>query len=183
MKIPSEIFAGDSATWDDVPTVNNLGQTIDSSTWTLKYVISGAAGLTLTATAEGSGWRTTISKAQSTTLGAGNFYWQAYAELSTTDRVTLGSGRILIRAAAGSAVTGKSQVRQDLDAVQAAMRAMLTGGAVAEYTIGNRSLRKIPMTDLITLESKLKREVLAEEKAEKLANGLGNPSNIFVRFK
>jgi len=182
MNIPKELFAGDSAIWDDLPTTNNLGETIDSSLWTLYYAISGAALLTLTGVAQGSGWRTTITKAQTTTLAAGNFYWQAYAEYSGK-RVTLGSGRILVRAAAGAAVSGKSQIRQDLDAVQAAIRAMLSGGAVAEYSIGNRSLRKIPMTELITLESKLKREVLAEEKAEKLANGLGNPSNIFVRFK
>ncbi len=183
MNILKEIFAGDSATWDDLPTTDNLGESIDSSNWTLKYVISGAAGLTLTGVTQGSGWRTTITKAETATLGAGNFYWQAYAEFSTTKRVTLGSGRILIRPAAGTAVSGKSQAKQDLEAVQAAVRAMLSGGAVAEYSIGNRSLRKIPIADLLVLESSLKRQVAAEDKAEKIANGLGNPSNIFVRFK
>lgn len=182
MKIPSEIFAGDSASWDDNPTTDNLGNEISSSSWTLKYVISGATALTLTAVANGTGWRTAISKSESATLGAGSFYWQAYAE-SGSSRVTLGSGRITVRAAAGNAVSGKSQARQDLDAVQAAMRAMIAGGAVSEYTVGNRSVRKMSMADLIQLEAKLKREVMAEEKAENIANGIGNPSNILVRFK
>lgn len=180
MNIPSEIFAGDSATWNDDPTADRLGGSIDSA-WTLKYVISFATAVTLTATSNGSGWTTTLSKTQSA-VAAGDYYWQAYAETGSR-RESLGSGRLKIRAAAGNAVTGKSQIRQDLEAVQAAMRAMISGGAVAEYTIGGRSLRKIDMTDLIMLEQKLKGELYREEKAERLANGLGNPSNVFVRFR
>lgn len=179
MKIPSEIFAGDSATWLDDPTTDALGGAIDS-TWTLKYVISFGTAVTLTATASGSGWTTTISKAQ-TGVAAGDYYWQAYAETGSR-RETIGQGSIKIRAAAGNAISGKSQAQQDLDAVQLAMRTMISGGAVAEYSIGGRSLRKIPMADLIVLEGKLKSEVAQEKKAENVKNGLGNPSNVFVRF-
>ena len=180
MNIPKELFAGDSATWEDDETEDILGGAIDS-TWTMKYVIAGSTAVTLTATANGLGWRTSISKTQTETLGAGEFYWQAYAETGTR-RETLGRGRITIRQAAVSGASGKTQAQQDLEAVQAAMRAMISGGAVAEYTIGGRSLRKIDMADLIMLEARLKNQVAAEKKAESIANGLGNPSNIFVRF-
>ena len=180
MNIPKELFAGDSATWQDDPTVDRLGGAIDS-TWTLKYVISFPTAVTLTATANGTGWSTDISKAQ-TGVTAGDYYWQAYAETGTR-RETIGRGRLTIKPAAGTGISGKTQAQQDLDAVQTAMRAIISGGAVAEYTIGGRSLRKLPMSDLIMLEAKLKAEVAAEKKAESIANGFGNPSNVFIRFR
>jgi hypothetical protein len=53
---------------------------------------------------------------------------------------------------------------------------------VQEYTIGSRRLKKMEMADLLTLESSLKTEVKREQKASMIANGLGNPHNLFVRF-
>ena len=38
------------------------------------------------------------------------------------------------------------------------------------------------MEELILLESKLKAELKREEAAELVANGRGNPRNLFVRF-
>jgi hypothetical protein len=38
------------------------------------------------------------------------------------------------------------------------------------------------MADLLQLESKLKAEVKREQMADLIANGLGNPHNLFVRF-
>jgi hypothetical protein len=73
-------------------------------------------------------------------------------------------------------------VQQDLDAVQAAIRVMVSGGAVAEYTIGSRRLKKLPLTELLQLEAKLKSDVKREQAADLAANGLGNPHNLFVRF-
>jgi hypothetical protein len=80
------------------------------------------------------------------------------------------------------AVDGRSQAQQDLDAVQAAIRTIVAGGVAKEYTIGNRSLKKYDMADLLQLESKLKAEVKREQMADLIANGLGNPHNLFVRF-
>jgi hypothetical protein len=81
-----------------------------------------------------------------------------------------------------AAVDGRSQAQQDLDAVQAAIRALVSGGAVQQYSIGSRSLTKMRIEDLMTLESKLKADVKREQMAELMANGLGNPHNLFVRF-
>ena len=187
MKIPSQISAGDSISWIDDPSSDNLGNQIDSSSWTLKYDFrqNGVANLTVTAIAQGSGWKTSLTKAQTAAYAAGPLYYQAYAE-KAAERVTLGSGSIEIflnLTAAANTAEFRSQAEQDLAAVQAAIRSIISGGAVAEYTIGNRSLRKTPMTDLLMLESKLKAEVAREKKAESISNGLGNPHNVFVRFR
>ena len=59
---------------------------------------------------------------------------------------------------------------------------MAAGGAVQEYRIGNRNLKRYELSDLFTLRGVLKAEINREEMAEKIANGLGNPRNMFVRF-
>jgi hypothetical protein len=81
-----------------------------------------------------------------------------------------------------SAFDGRSQSQKDLDAVQAAIRAMIAGGAVAEYSIGSRRLKKMELNDLLAFESTLKAAVKREQAAQLHANGLGNPHNLFVRF-
>lgn len=187
MKIPSEITAGDSLTWEDDPTTDNLGNTIDS-TWTLKYAFqqSGVANISVTSTANGSGWTTTIPKASSATWAqTAKVFWQAYAE-SGTSRVTLGSGSLKVNPNVSTATTStelRSQTQQDLDAVELAIRTMVSGGAVAEYTIHGRTLRKIPLAELRILRNELKAQLIREKKAQNIANGLGNPSNIYIRFK
>ena len=83
---------------------------------------------------------------------------------------------------ATSSLTARTQAQKDLEAVQTAIRTLLAGGAVQEYRIGNRNLKRYDLADLIQLEGRLKAEVKREEQAELIANGLGNPRNMFVRF-
>jgi hypothetical protein len=189
LRIPSTLAKGDSFTWKDDPTVDNLGNALDSSGYTLKYAIRGAVSLNLTASTDGPGWQTAISTTQSGTLTAGTYFWQAYVvdnPVSPTKRITIGSGQLKITddvTAASTGYDGRSQIQKDLEAVQSAMRAIISGGAVQNYMIGGRSVQKMQMGDLITLESKLKYELKREQKADLIKNGLGNPHNLFVRFK
>lgn len=184
MNIPLSFRSGDSFAWLDNATTDLLGLAVDSSTYTLKYALRGPSILTLTAIAEGSGWKTSITTTQSDLLSAGRYYWQAWAEKTST-KVTLGAGTIDVLANLlnqNPNFDGRTQARKDLDAVQLAMRTITAGGAVAEYTIGNRSMKKMTMSELMAYESRLKVEVVREEAAQKIANGQGNPNATFVRF-
>lgn len=184
MRIPLSLVAGDSVSWLDDASKDNLGNAIEPGDWSLAYSLRGPGSLDLTATVDGSQWKTTITAAQSGALDPGVYYWQAYAT-KASDRVTLGAGSLKLEKnvfAESEPFDGRSQTKKDLDAVQAAMRTMISGGAVAEYTIGNRSIRKMALADLILLEGKLKVELAREEKAQSLKNGLGNPHNLLVRF-
>ena len=189
MNIPSSLRAGDTVQWRDVPGVDNLGNAIDSGSWSLSYYLrtnTASEGATVVGTAYGTGWEFTIASGTSTAFDAGQWFWQAVAT-KTGSTVTMGSGQLtVLRSLSYSgtpgAVDGRSQAQQDLAAVQAAIRAMISGGAVAEYSIGSRSLKKMATTDLLQLESKLKAEVKREQAAALIANGLGNPFNLFVRF-
>lgn len=189
MNIPSEIRAGDTIQWRDVEGVDNLGNAISSASWTLTYYLrtnTASEGATVVGTAYGTGWEFTIAAGTSSGFDAGQWYWQALAT-SGTSKVTLGSGQLTVLATLSYAATpgafdGRTQAQQGLDAVQAAIRAIVSGGVAKEYTIGNRNLKKYDMADLLQLEAKLKAEVKREQMADLIANGLGNPHNLFVRF-
>ena len=189
MNIPSEIRAGDTIQWRDVEGVDNLGNAVSSAAYTLTYYLrfnAASEGATVVGTAYGTGWEFSIAAATSAGFDAGTWYWQAVAT-KTGSTITLGSGQLTVLAALSysgtpAALDGRTQAQKDLDAVQAAIRAIVSGGVVKEYTIGNRSLKKYDMKDLLELESKLKAEVKREQMADLIANGLGNPHNLFVRF-
>ena len=189
MNIPSEIRAGDTIQWRDVAGVDNLGNEVSSSDYTLTYYLrfnAASEGATVVGTAYGTGWQFSIAAATSVNFDAGTWYWQAVAT-KTGSTITLGSGQLTVLAALSysgtpAALDGRSQAQKDLDAVQAAIRTIVAGGVAKEYTIGNRSLKKYDLTDLLALETKLKADVNREQKAQLIANGLGNPFNLFVRF-
>ena len=176
--------------WRDEPGADVFGNAITSADWALTYYIRfnrNNHGATAVGSAFGSGWEFTLSAATTDGFHADDTgYWQA-VESKAGEKVTLGSGQFQIDAnlyytGTPAAFDNRSQAQKDLDAVQAAMRAIISGGAVAEYTIGTRRLKKMEMADLVMLEGKLKAEVKREQAATMIANGLGNPHNLFVRF-
>ena len=188
MNIPAQIRAGDTVKWRDVAGRDNLGNAIDSS-WTLTYYLrtdKTHEGATVVGTAYGTGWEFLIAQGTSALFDAGQWYWQAEATKSG-EHVTLGAGQLTVQAGLSytgqpAAFDGRTQAQKDLDAVQAAIRSIISGGAVAEYTIGSRRLKKMEMADLLALESSLKASVKREQAAQLMANGLGNPHNLYVRF-
>ena len=189
MNIPSEIRAGDTVKWRDDSTTDVFSNDINSSTWTLKYYLrtnTASEGHISTGSAFGEGWEFTISATDSALFEAGTWYWQSIAEKSG-EKITLGSGQVTVTAAleysgTPNAFDGRSQAKKDLEAVQTAIRTLIKGGAVQEYKIGNRNLKRYDLGDLMQLEAQLKAEVARQGKADAIANGLGNPNNLFVRF-
>jgi len=189
MTIPATIRAGDTVAWRDDATTDSLGNAVTSAAWSLSYFLRSAtagAGLTVTSTAYGTGWTTTISAAASAGLAAGVFYFQARAT-SGSDAHTLWTGSTTVLAALNysgtpGAFDGRTQSQIDLEAVQSAIRALISGGAVKKYAIGTRSTEKFTLAELMELEARLKARVQRELAAELMANGLGNPRNLFVRF-
>lgn len=182
-------------TWRDEAARDNLGAAIDGSNHGLTYYLrtntnhQGAtvAGVTVAGTPAGSGWTFTIAAGTTDGFAAGcgfaggchrQRWWRGHD-----------AGRWSADGAGGSGLHRPAErVRwpfagaEGSEAVQAAIRAIVSGGVVQEYKIGTRSLKKYEMADLIALEGKLKAEVKREQAAQLAANGLGNPHNLFVRF-
>lgn len=187
---PLNIFAaleqGNSANWADAPFVDTEGRSYNSASWALTYEIRGPKRLTLNAAVEGVGWRTSITTVQSETLTPGTYYWSAYAT-KAGERVTAGSGTFVVKANLADIGTdgydGRSQAEKDLAAINAEISARASGGFVAEYAIGDRSLKREPTSELLVLKSRFEAIVARERAAENIANGLGNPRRVLVRFQ
>lgn len=190
MNFPARITEGDTVKWRTNASTDQLGNAITSADWTLTYYFRfnrNNHGATAVGTAYGTGWQFTLSATTTEGFHADDTgYWQAVATKGS-ESITIGSGQFEIDAnlaytGTPAALDNRTQSQKDLDAVQAAVRAMISGGAVAEYSIGSRRLKKMELADLLALESSLKAEVKREQKAALIANGLGNPHNLFVRF-
>ncbi len=191
MRIPSQVRAGDTVRWRDPSVTDVFGAPLTSASHGLTYFLrtnTNHEGATVAGVAADSGWEFTISAVTSAAFDAGIWYFQAVATaLSGGEKTTLGTGQFevlpsLSYAGSPGAFDGRSQAQKDLEAVQGAIRSLMSGGAVQEYRIGTRSLKRYELADLLALESKLKADVARENKAAMIANGLGNPHNLYVRF-
>lgn len=190
VKIPAQIRAGDTVKWRDVPSADVFGNPVSSSAgWTLTYYLrfdKNNEGATVVGTAFEDGWQFVIAQTTTSGFDVGHWYWQAEATKSG-EHITLGAGQLEVVAGLSytgnpSAFDGRSQAHKDLDAVDAAIRAIVSGGAVQEYRIGTRNLKKYDLSELYVLRSRLISEVKREQAAASIANGLGNPHSVFVRF-
>jgi len=190
MGFPAEFRAGTTVSWRNAAGVDGLGQPVSSQGgWMLTTYLRNATaglGLSVVGSADGEGWLSTISAATSAGLTAGEWSWGARATLAG-QAVMIAEGMTVILPAldySGTAdgLDGRSQARRDLDAVQAAIRTLISGGAVSRYSIGGRSLERYSLAELTARESQLKGIVARENAAERIAAGLGDPRNVYVRF-
>ncbi len=198
--IPSKIRAGDLIQWRDNSSTDVFGEPISSPDWTVVYylrtnknqsVVTNAelTHSTVSSSAYGDGWEFSIPSATTENFAIGDWYFQAVAHKSGAEKQTIATGQIEVLQGlsyAGStpaAYDGRSQTKKDLETVQAAIRTLIgTGGAVQEYKIGTRSAKKYDLAELRALESQLLARVNLEDAAEKIANNLGNPRAVHVRF-
>jgi hypothetical protein len=181
--IPPTIRAGDTVTWQQAASSTALHEAITSADWSLTYYLRSqdGSGATAAGTAQGEGWLVTLAAAVTATFTPGQWFWQAVAERNG-EAVTISTGNFIVQPGLETATDGRSQTRKDLEAVQAAIRTIVAGGAVQQYSIGNRQLSRYRLQELLELESRLKAQLKREEAAELMANGLGNPGSLYVRF-
>jgi hypothetical protein len=189
MTVPATIRAGDTAQWIEPPQVDLDGNVATSAAWSFVSYLrfpkaSEAATVTGTARSDG-GWLMSISATTTAGFDAGLWSWQSRIT-SGAVVITVGSGSFetlpnLSYAGAAASFDGRSQAQQDLDAVELAIRTLVSKGAKS-YTIGSRSFTSQDLSELIKWRADLRAIVARETVAEKIAAGLGNPHNLFVRF-
>jgi len=173
---PAVIAAGDTAKWrislPDYPA---------SAGWTLSYtLVRAATRITFSASADGD--RHLVNVAASTTTGwtAGAYTWRA--QVSKSGEVyTVGSGTLTVQPSFAAATDARSHARKVLDAIEAVIEGRATS-EVGEYQIAGRSLKYIPLPELLKLRDSYSAEVQREEAAQRLARGLPDKRRVFVRF-
>ena len=188
--LPSEIIAGTTVEWVDEATTAGIDETISSPDWTLEYFLrtnTASEGYIATGTqySNSTGWQVTISATDSAGFAAGNWFWSARA-FKSGKVFEIGNGELVVKQSlqytgTPAALDNRTQAEQDLDAVTAAIRALVSDKA-QEYSIGNRTFKRIDIKDLRDRESQLKAIVLSEKRYSLKSQGLGDPKNLYVRF-
>ena len=189
MTVPATIRAGTTVRWVEPPAVDLDGNAATSASWTLiSYLRTNTnhEGATVTGTARADGgWNMAITATTSSGFDASTWYWETRITSGATV-LTIGSGTTQVLPGLNytgqpAAFNGQSQAEQDLEAVQAAIRAIVSKGAKS-YTIGSRKFDAADLGQLMEREAQLKAIVARERAAEKVAAGLGDPRSLFVRF-
>lgn len=187
--VPAEIVAGSTVVWIEPPGTDPSGDPATSATWTLQIDFrtnASGQGTTVTGSARSDGgWDVALSAATTTSWDAGVWYWQTRIT-SGSDVVIVGTGTTTVSPSLAftgdpGAFDGRTQAEKDLEAVQTAIRAIISKGA-KQYSIGSRSYTSQDLGLLMQREAQLKAIVARERAAEKAAQGLGDPMNMFVRF-
>jgi hypothetical protein len=167
LAIPTSITQGDTVRWQDtLPSY-------PADLYTLTYQIKGATSLTVTATAIGQDYSSTLTPAQTSTLTPGGCWVQASVTNPAGDRYTVGSGLLTVLpnlATASTPYPTLTEAEESLAAVRKAIKTILEGGAVASYSIRGRNLSRYSLAELRSLELELRQDVQRELKAAGLLN-------------
>lgn len=179
----SPIRAGDSKEIE-IESVTDTDGTVYSAAngWAVMLVIKGNSNAL--EKAADANWLVSLTAAETAALTAG---FCAYGIIATKDsqKKTIDYGQIEILPNLDTAIGTfeyRSQAKQDLQAVQSAIRAIIANQAVQEYSINGRSLRKYTLTELRERETELKFIVKREEQAEAVNKGQPDPRKLYIKF-
>lgn len=155
--------------------------------WTLKTRLvprlSTSAAIILTAVTESLSYRTTAAPATTALWTAGDYSAAQWVE-KAGQRITLATGEMKILPDPSAMVAG-SDTRTHLEKTIANLEAMLEGRAtqdVQEYTIGNRQLKHMAVSELLVWLDKYKFQLANERAANSLTKKLGFGRKIHMRF-
>ena len=173
---PASLIAGDTAKW-----LKALPEYPASAGWALSYeLVNAAARIAFSGAAAGDDHLVNVPAATTTTWVPGAYTWRSRVALSG-EVFTVGGGQMVVQPAFAAATDARSQARRTLDAIDAVIEGRASS-AVAEYSIAGRSLKNIPIPELLALRDRYARMVRDEDAAAAAAAGLGNPGRIYVRF-
>lgn len=176
----SQLVVGDS-----LNVLNTFAEFPASSGWTLKTRFTPLSptgtAILLTAVAESDSYRTTASSNTTATWQAGDYSVAQWVE-KVGQRITAASGIIKLLADPATAAAG-TDTRSHLEKVIANIEAMLEGKAakdVQEYSIGDRSLKKMTVAELISWRDKYKFQLAREQSSSKTGKQFGR--KIYTRM-
>lgn len=152
--------------------------------YVLKYrfaPIAAGTAFTVTASASGDDYAVNVSAATTAAWTAGDYTWSSWVELGAA-RYTVGQGYVTLLPNPATATAGTDN-RSTARKILAAIESLLLGFTdVAEYTIGDVSIKRMSREQLLAARRDLKAEVAGEEAAERIANGQAVPNKLRVRF-
>ena len=175
---PEKLTSG--VTWKWKKTISDY----PASEWTLTYYLrkDGATATSFSATADGDTHLVTIAAATTAAYASGIYDFVGWVIKGTEKYEVFNSMiEVLPNPTNTSAYDPRSHARRVMELLEAAMEGRVPNG-MESYSIGGRSINKIPLSQLRELWEKYKQDVVMEEQAERLVNGRRSGKNIGVRF-
>ena len=181
---PYDAIAGDTWKWN-----KTLADYKPSESWVLTYSFRSKTGtgfnITASANSANDGWEIVAGKNSTVTYTAGEYDWAAYVAKSG-ERFLVDSGKLVIKTnieAVSTSSTGdlRSHAKKMVDNIQAVLEGRIDSD-VENYTIGGRSISKIPITELVTLLNTYEEKLEEEEKKRRHDNKHGSGRMIKARF-
>lgn len=180
--LPTTIYAGDSLDFDTVVAGYSA-----ADGWALTFRLvpqaQGGSPVSISTLANGEAHNANVSASTTASWGAGAYTWLAYVT-KAGERFTVANGRLEIAANPATAAAGldtRTHARKVLEAIDALIEGRATVDQ-EEISIAGRSLKRIPVPDLIKLRQTYVAEVRREDDAARIAAGMGTSRRVYVRF-
>lgn len=178
-QVPVQLLAGD--TWEWTREFADYPASTHSAAW---YFEKADHNFSVAAAAAGDTFTGTVAAATSAGYRAGKYRWRlVVTRTADSVRKTVESGwlDVLPDPAAAGNVDHRSTALVVLDMIDAYLRDP-TNLTASSYSLGGRSLSRWSRSDLLVERDKWKTEARSEESVERIAQGLGNPRRLHVRF-
>lgn len=173
---PARVIAGDTAKW-----LKMLPEYPASAGWALSYeLVSAAQRYTFNATPADDDHLVQVGAAATALWVPGAYQGRGRVSLSG-EVFTVAQWALQVAPSFGTAVDARSSARRTLDAIEAVLEGRASS-STQEYSIAGRSLKYIPIPELLTLRDRYRQDVAAEENAANLAAGGLPRGRIYVRF-
>ena len=181
---PYEVFAGDTFRWDK--TLDNY---TPADSWALTYSFRSNTGtgfnITGAANSGNSGWEITVAAATSASYTTGDYECQAYVTKGS-ERFVVDNGRTVINRNLNALTVGATtDLRTHAKLMLSKIQSVLEGRVDADienYSIGGRSINKIPVNELVSILHTYEEKLDKEERKARLANKHGSGRLIKARF-
>tara|TARA_B100000768_G_scaffold26878_2_gene25041 strand:- start:4642 stop:5226 length:585 start_codon:yes stop_codon:yes gene_type:complete len=179
---PAHIVAGDRIAWKRIDLGTDYPPADYSLTYSARLENNADSEIVITASEVGSEYIVELASTVSKNYRPGTYHWQAYiTRTSDNARVTVDSGTFkVLNNRADSNADPRNHIRIVIDNIEAVIENRASKDQES-YSIQGRSLARTPIADLIQLRNLYKSELVREERAERIKNGLGHSGIIKVR--
>ena len=177
LNLPAKIRAGDTLKFTD--TVTDY-PAVDG--WTLHYIFSNASH-TATFSVSGTEYAFVVAAADTAKWNAGSYQWAAYVDGVSSQRFTVGSGRVELLP---NIVNGPTDQRAHVEKVIAAIEAVLENKAskdIESVTINGQWVKRMSPEHLLAWRATYKAELRTLIRAEQIANGKSVSGTVLVSMK
>ena len=182
---PEKVTVGDFIQWKRSDLVSDYPLDEYTATYVARITAGGATEIQVTGTAyNSSAYLFSVSSTESVDFVAGYYHWQLeMVRNSDSERIVVDTGAFT--AVPDLDVNG-TDPRTHAEIMLDKIESLLQGKAdsdVEEYSIGNRSLTKLSIKDLMFWRDRYKAEVAKEKKQLLVKQGKATGSTVLVRFQ